>query len=163
MTVNWGIVIQAFGLVSVFATALATIRGLRHSAKTQLKLDLEILKLLEGNEESHSSVKNYTDRVIAAMYSPDAEVESGTFLKVYSWMDLIFGVAVSVGFLTWTLSLIRDEHYFWAVITAFFAVFGLAGISNGFDPNANSKRKSRELAKQIAAAKDKSNQSWLPS
>ena len=61
---NWQLLIQALGMVTGAMVAAYQIRQLLPSSKSQLKADLEILKLLDPADEAYPILQDHIRRAI---------------------------------------------------------------------------------------------------
>ncbi|MBI1806505.1 MAG: hypothetical protein HYR76_05580 [Ignavibacteria bacterium] len=116
--------------VAGIIVSLFQLRNLKPISRSAIKTDLEMLKMLDESDPNHAMIKARFDETIRRVYSMD----HSTGTKVHSWRDFIFGVTFLSVFSVWTILLLKNGFTPWSLLTGFFAVAGLGGIMNGFDP-----------------------------
>ncbi|MGZ8224436.1 MAG: hypothetical protein ACXWTK_10280 [Methylobacter sp.] len=110
-------------LVATLVTALITLFLIQRSALQRAKLThrLEILELAKRLNCDEANFKNLIKKRVASSYIEKDRpfIASAKFLG-----QLIFGIAVFVGFTWWTLYLIQQGYAQWAVLSGIFALIG---------------------------------------
>ncbi|MGZ8186587.1 MAG: hypothetical protein ACXWTL_09095 [Methylobacter sp.] len=110
-------------LVATLVTALITLFLIQRSALQRAKLThrLEILELAKRLNCDEANFKNLIKKRVASSYIEKDRpfIASAKFLG-----QLIFGIAVFVGFTWWTLYLIKQGYAQWAVLSGIFALIG---------------------------------------
>jgi hypothetical protein len=110
-------------LVATLLTALITIFLIQRSALLRAKLThrLEILELAKRLNCDEANFKNLIKKRFESAYT-DKNSSFITTVKLLG--QLIFGIAVFIGFTWWTLYLIKQGYTQWAVLSAAFALIG---------------------------------------
>ena len=127
---TWKVILSALGIVLGATFSAFQLRNSTSKQRSTLKTDLEILKLLDSGNEYYQQIQSQINEQIRRTY-----IEQNGFgkFKIYNWYDFVFGVVTMLIFSTWTLFLLKDGSYWWAILTGIIAVIGLFGIMNGFD------------------------------
>jgi hypothetical protein len=117
-------------LVGALFSALQ-LRKLIPRSRTQLKADLEILKLLDPADPNFPLLKSHIDAQIKATYSAGTGRHSQ--FKVQDTGHLVIGIIMCLVFIPWTLYLVRDGFTWWALGTGFFAFAGFGNLMMAFE------------------------------
>lgn len=132
--ISWENILKA---IPVIVGAVATLYQLRTKlpgSRSQLKSDLEILKLLPDEEDpSHKTLKTSIDAKITRMYSGAASrsaTEKPGWKK--NWVYLVYGISLFLIFGFWTYYLVNRGSW-WAILTGFFALAGAGNVMAGFE------------------------------
>lgn len=126
------LLLKAVGLIAASAFSLYQARNLLPGARSRLKTDLEILKLIDASHPLYAAVQDQADAGLRQVYA--AAGESAWGRRVYSSRDFIAGLIIAVGSGVWTAYLVTDGFNGWAVVTGFFMIAGVGGVLTGLDP-----------------------------
>jgi hypothetical protein len=110
-------------LVATLVTVLITLFLIQRSALQRAKLThrLEILELAKRLNCDEANFKNLIKTRVASSY---IEKDRPFITSAKLLGQLIFGIAVFVGFTWWTLYLIKQGYAQWAVLSGVFALIG---------------------------------------
>ncbi len=158
---NWESLLKAITAVVGVIFTIHQIKGKLPESRSQLKLDLEILKLLPaGDDRSHKMLQDSIDRKISKIYSGAAsrkaidEIEGQGFnwLKRIKWGTLIYGLILLLVFGLWTFSLYSRGSW-WALLTGFVAFGGLGNVMIAFSRRHIAKSESAQPRSESAQPK----------
>ncbi|HCC54530.1 MAG TPA: hypothetical protein DEQ20_06345 [Desulfobulbaceae bacterium] len=112
------VVLKILGLVSLVFTITLTwvkIPSFFKNSISNLKTELEILKLLDAKHVNYKDVKESVESKINSLYGQD-EFDFGHILTAGSSVLIALGFGFGFGF--WTYNLILSRSW-WAIITGF--------------------------------------------
>ena len=132
---NWQLTIQVLGILVGGSISLYQIRRLLPASRSRLKVDLEILKLIDPGDPAHARVKEHIDRAIVRTYTNVASVSGAASID---WPSLVFFTVAIVGLVSWTVYLVRDGFNPWSLLTGLFALVGALGLLGSFIPDEES-------------------------
>lgn len=124
--IDWGIALTAIGLIASITIAVYQLRNLIPRTRSTIKIDLEILKLLDPKDPNYPYVKFRIDENIRSTYGIKV-------FKVYSKHYFIGGIICSIVFAVLTLYLARYGFLWRALITAFLALAAIGAIQTGLE------------------------------
>jgi hypothetical protein len=130
--IDWDMLLKAAGIIIGVVVSFYQLRNIMPRSRSTLKIDLEILKLLEPSDPNYSILKAHIDKSIQQTYRLEQQQRFTNF-HVYSWGDFIFGVIFAFVFSIGTLYLLKDGFTWWVVLTIFLALGGIGGILNGLE------------------------------
>lgn len=84
---NWEIILKILGFGLAATSAYFQLRKVRPAARSQLKLDLEILGLLPEADPSHAVIKAWIDRRVSRLYggAPPGKRKSNSNGRTFFW------------------------------------------------------------------------------
>jgi hypothetical protein len=126
---DWDLVLKALGFVAAVIATYVQTRGLHLTSRTSLKTDLEILKLVDAVDPNYQIIKAAVDKQVALLYTPKI-IQSLTSDPKRLALT-IFGLLWALGFFYWTFKLVEPGFTWWAVLTGYLALMGLAWLSMG--------------------------------
>ena len=132
---NWQLTIQVLGILVGGSISLYQIRRLLPVSRSRLKVDLEILKLIDPSDPAHARVKEHIDRAIVRTYTDVASVRGAASID---WPLFVFFTVAIVGLVSWTVYLVRDGFNPWSLLTGLFALVGAFGLLGSFIPDEES-------------------------
>jgi len=130
--IDWDIAFKALGIIVGIIVSVYQLRNIIPRTRSTLKIDVEILKLLDPADPNYAILKSNIDENIRRTYRIKQATRFKTF-HVYSWGDFIGGILVSFGFAVLTLYISRGGFRWWSVLTGFIALGGIGGILNGLE------------------------------
>lgn len=133
------VALKAVGLVVTAVFSLYQARNILPGARSRLKADLEILRLLDQRHPQYSAIKFSIDEALQRTYGATAAGRRPQ-VRVYDWAMLVVGVLLSVGFSAWTVYLVRDGFSWWSLLTAFLSLGGVGYILGALDPESQMRR-----------------------
>jgi len=120
---EWETVIKGIGaLIGVIVTYIQ-VRAALPTSRGALKVDLEILKLLDKSDPNYNMIKNSLDSRIQRCYAETS--------KVIVWPTVILGIVWALGFAYWTFYIVRDGFSWWSLLTGYLSLAGLGWIVIG--------------------------------
>jgi hypothetical protein len=143
MTIDLDVVARLIGgVASVVAAALAVRRTMASALESSprlrsaLKADADLLSKLPKDGDAYAILSKNMEERIRRQY-PSAEypavnrAPSGD--KKQSWLTIVLGAAILIGFGTWTYLLVRDGFTPWALLTGFLALGGFGILMDGWN------------------------------
>ncbi len=145
---TWKVVLQAVAIVVGAVFSIFQVLSLTSKPRSTLKVDLEILKLLDVSNPHYQYLQNHINEEIRRTY---VDRKKHRTFRVHSWEDFIFGVVLLFAFSVWTLYLLRDGFDGWEIATGLGAFVSLGGIVNGLD-SKHSRKSNPSSSDQNGAA-----------
>lgn len=136
---------------SVLSTIItAMVKNLISDPRSNLKTDLEILKLLTSTDPVYETLKGQIVASIESIYlesGKSAELKLGN-MKIYGLKDFLLGFVLLLLFSIWTIFLSINGFSWWSLLTGFFALGGIGGISNSLDKEYQERKERERKAKR---------------
>ena len=123
--INWDLILKALGFLVAAIVAYFQLPHLNFAMRASLKMDLEILNLLDATDPSYIVVKRAVDERVKSLYSEKEKDTPGQRLERIT--TGIVGALWTFGFAYWTVSLNLPNFSWWSLLTGYLAFAG-AGI-----------------------------------
>lgn len=130
------LVIKSIAIVLTAVFSLAQLRNMIPRSHNRVKLDMEILAMLDSSHPRYQDIKQSIDARLEALFPPDGTFEDSKWTaRVSRWIqkpkDFAIGIvmlflAVSVG-----LYLLATGHWEWAILPGLLLFPGMGGILQG--------------------------------
>jgi hypothetical protein len=130
--VDWNIASKAIGIIFGVILSIYQLREIISRTRSTIKIDLEILKLLDPSDPNYIAIKSKIDENIRRTYgikqSRSSNFPSGEYLVIF-----ILGVFLTLFFAALTFYLVKDGFTWWALLTLYFMWKGIVLLSRAFD------------------------------
>ncbi len=129
---DWNIALKAIGIVFGLIVSIYQLRDIIPRTRSTIKIDLEILKLLDPSDPNYVALRSKIDENVRRTYrinqSRSFSFPSGEYLVLF-----ILGVFITLFFAALTLYLVKDGSTWWVLLTLYFMWKGIVVIGRAFD------------------------------
>lgn len=128
---EWNTFFQIAGVILSSTIVIIQIRNSFQIARTKLKLDLEIFKLIDPNSKSYDKVKNQIDSGLISIYESKTKNSLSNFIRknyllIYLMLGL-FSLFIGAGWFIYLLFIIHIYN-FWLFVPIFLFIYGVGEI-----------------------------------
>jgi hypothetical protein len=118
-TIDWEVVVAALGTVIAAIIGIMQIRANLPKPRSRLKMDIEIMNLLDKNDDSYKIVQKSIFDQIAETYKKERTLEPNEklFTKFLQIISFLLGSVC----LVWSINITRSGWNLWVLLTGYFS------------------------------------------